>query len=73
MQKIAKYIPSNVQIESISSDNNKTVSIVAKSTSYAELGYFISQLKLQGILENIKTGQVQAGSTITVTIGGDLP
>lgn len=73
MQKIAKYIPTNVQIESISSNDNKTVSIVAKSTSYAELGYFISQLKLQGILENIQTGKVTNGKNITVTIGGDLP
>lgn len=73
MQKIAKYIPTNVQIETISSNDNKTVSIVAKSTSYAELGYFISQLKLQGILENIQTGKVENGKIITVTIGGDLP
>ena len=73
MQKIAKYIPSNVQIETISSNDNKSVSIVAKSTSYAELGYFISQLKLKGILDNIKTGNVENGTTITVTIGGDLP
>ena len=73
MQKIAKYIPTNVELETISSDDNKTVSIVAKSTSYSELGYFISQLKLQGILENIKTGKVENGKYITVTIGGDLP
>ena len=73
MQKIAKYIPSNVQIETISSNDNKTVTIVAKSTSYAELGYFISQLKLQGILENIQTGKVTNDTNITVTIGGDLP
>ncbi|MBQ8043311.1 MAG: PilN domain-containing protein [Clostridia bacterium] len=73
MQKIAKYIPTNVQIETISSNDNKTVSIVAKSTSYAELGYFISQLKLQGVLENIQTSNVSNGTTISVTIGGDLP
>ncbi len=73
MQKVAKYIPTNVQLQTISSNDNKTVSIVAKSTSYAELGYFISQLKLQGILENIKTSNVQNGTYVTVTIGGDLP
>ncbi len=73
MQKIATYIPTNVRIESISSDDNKTVSIVAKSGSYAELGYFISQLKLKGILENIQTGNVSNGEIITVTIGGELP
>ena len=73
MQSIAKYIPTNVQLESISSDNNKSVTIVAKSGSYAELGYFISQLKLNGILENIKTGKVVTSNYVTVTIGGDLP
>ncbi len=73
MQKVAKYIPTNVQIETISSNDNRTVSIVAKSTSYAELGYFISQLKLQGVLENIRTSNVSNGTTISVTIGGDLP
>ena len=73
MQKVAKYIPSNVVLQSISSNDNKSVTIVANSGSYSELGYFISQLKLQGILKNIKTGKVETGNTITVTIGGDLP
>lgn len=73
MQKIAKYIPANVQLETISSDDNKSVTITAKSTSYAELGYFISQLKLKGILENVATGKVEHGDSIKVTIGGDLP
>ena len=67
MQKIAKYIPTNVQLVSISSDDNKKVSIVAKSTSYAELGYFISQLKLKGILENIKTDKVENEQTTAST------
>ena len=74
MQKIARYIPSNVQIETISSDDNKIVTIVAKSNSYAELGYFISQLKLQGVLEKITTKNIVNGQNeITVTIGGELP
>jgi len=46
---------------------------VAKSSSYSELGYFISQLKLKGILENVTTGSVEHGSYITVSIGGELP
>ena len=73
MQKIAKYIPTNVTIETISSNDNKNVTIVASSPSYSELGYFISQLKLKGILTDISTGKVETGSTITVTIGGELP
>jgi len=73
MQKIAKYIPTNVELQSIASNDNKTVTIVAKSSSYSELGYFISQLKLKGILENVTTGSVEHGSYITVSIGGELP
>ena len=73
MQNIARYIPSNVELQSISSDDNKSVTIVARSTSYSELGYFISELKLRGILKNIKTGRVETGNVVTVTIGGDLP
>lgn len=73
MQKIAKYIPTNVQLVSISSNDNKKVTVVAKSKSYAELGYFVSQLKLKGILENVATGDVEHGEYIKVTIGGELP
>ena len=47
--------------------------IVARSKSYSELGYFVSQLKLKGVLDNVKTGNVEHGNYITVTIGGDLP
>lgn len=73
MQKIAKYIPTNVELVSIASNDNKSVVIVARSKSYSELGYFVSQLKLKGVLDNVKTGNVEHGNYITVTIGGDLP
>lgn len=73
MQKIAKYIPTNVELVSIASNDNKSVAIIARSKSYSELGYFVSQLKLKGVLENVKTGNVEHGTYITVTIGGDLP
>ncbi len=73
MQKLAKYIPTGIELTSLASNDNKTVTIVAKSKSYSELGYFVSQLKLKGILENVKVGNVEHGSYITVTIGGDLP
>lgn len=73
MQKIVKYIPKNVELVSIASDDNKKVTITAKSTSYAGLGYFISQLKLEGILTGVVTKNVDHGSTITVEIEGVLP
>ncbi len=73
MQKIIKYIPQNVELVSVASDDNKKVTITAKSDSYAGLGYFISQLKLEGILTNVVTVNVDHGSFITVAIEGVLP
>lgn len=83
MLKISKYIPDGVILKSIKSDSSKHVTIVVTSNSYAELGYFVSQLKLEGILSpsTVQTTAVTETSsttgklvnTITVTIGGDLP
>lgn len=73
MQKIIKYIPKGVELETVSSDDNKHVTIVAKSESYSGLGYFISQIKLKGILENVEVDKVEHTSYVIVTIGGDLP
>ncbi len=73
MQKMVKYIPKNVELISISSNDNKTVTISAKSDSYAGLGYFISQLELEVILTNVVTKSVDHGETITVSIEGVLP
>lgn len=73
MQKIMKFVPSNVQLVSIESNDNKHVTISAKSSSYAALGYFVSQLKLEGIINNVKINSVSHGTEISVSIGGDLP
>ncbi len=73
MQKIMKFIPNNMQLVSIESNDNKHVTIVAKSSSYAALGYFVSQLKLEGIINNVKIESVTHGTEIQVSIGGDLP
>lgn len=75
MLKISKYIPDGVLLKSIKSDSSKHITIVASSSSHAKLGYFVSQLKLEGILEpsSVRTTAVAHDATITVTIGGDLP
>lgn len=73
MQKVMKFIPKNVQLITISSNDNKHVTITAKSGSYAALGYFVSQLKLEGIINNVKIDSVSHGTEIQVSIGGDLP
>lgn len=73
MQKIMKFIPDNVQLVSIESNDNKHITISAKSSSYSALGYFVSQLKLEGIINDVKVEKVTHGSDIQVSIGGDLP
>ena len=73
LQQIIKVIPKEVQLITISSDDNKNVTIVAESDNYSDLGYFVAQLKLQGILNSTKITNIENGERIKVTIGGELP
>ncbi len=85
MQNIIKIIPKNVQLVNISSDDNKNIKIKAKSDRYADLGYFVSILKINNVLKNIKINSVQNATTsrieqsgannvlTTIEIGGELP
>lgn len=73
LNNIIKIIPKNVQLVNIKSDDNKNVVITAKSDSYADLGYFVAELKINGTLNNIKINNVQNSETTVVEIGGELP
>lgn len=73
LQQIIKVIPEEVQLITISSDDNKNIEIVAEADSYADLGYFVAQLKLQGILNSTTITDVKNGNRIKITIGGELP
>ncbi len=73
MQSIMSVIPANVNVESLSSNDSKHVTMNVKATTYNELGYFISKLKLEGTLNNIKINKITHGAEIQVEIGGDLP
>lgn len=73
LQQIIKVIPKSIQLKTISSDDNKNIKISAQSSSYADLGYFVAQLKLEGVLNSVKINSIQNGQTIAVEIGGELP
>lgn len=73
MQKIIKIIPKNVQLKTISSDDNKKIKINAQSDSYAALGYFVAQLKIQNVLNNVTINSITNSTTIVIEIGGELP
>lgn len=73
LQNIIKVIPVNVQLKTISSDDNKNVKITAVSNNYADLGYFVAELKLKSTLNNVKINSIKNGETTTIEIGGELP
>lgn len=73
LQNIIRIIPEDVKLNSISSDDNKNIKIVAESDSYASLGYFVSELKLEGTLRNVTINDVKNGDITTIEIGGELP
>lgn len=73
LNNVIKIIPKNVQLVNIKSDDNKNVVITAKSDSYADLGYFVAELKINSTLNNIKINNVQNSETTVVEIGGELP
>lgn len=73
LNNIIKIIPQNVQLVNIKSDDNKNVVITAKSNSYADLGYFVAELKINGTLNNIKINNIKNSETTVVEIGGELP
>ncbi len=73
-QVLMQIIPKNVQLKTISSDDNKKIVIVAQSDEYQNLGYFIANLRLQpDILTNVTVNKIENASVITIEIGGVLP
>ena len=74
LQKLIKVIPKNVTLDTLKSDDNKNVIITMYSNKYADLGYFVAQLKLEGILNSVKVNKIEnSADKITIEIGGELP
>ena len=74
LQKLIKVIPKNVTLDTLKSDDNKNVVITMYSNKYADLGYFVAQLKLEGILNSVKVNKIEnSADKITIEIGGELP
>ncbi len=74
LQKIIKVIPKGVTLDTVKSDDNKHVAITMYSAKYADLGYFVAQLKLNGILNSVEVKNISNSTDkITIEIGGELP
>ena len=71
---VMSIIPETVQILSVENTNEKHIIINAQSAQYEQIGFFLSELKLNGILLNVKSDLgVKSDSLVKVTIEGDLP
>lgn len=74
LNQIMYIIPEGVQLTSIQNTTGKKMSIVAQSSDYDQLGYFIAKIKVGGILNNaVSSSSQKSGGIITVTIEGELP
>jgi len=73
LSDIESVIPKGVQLLSIKNPTTRTVQIEAQAKEYEQLGYFISKIKVDGILTNVKSTQsVKQNEYIKITIEGDL-
>ncbi|MBR4111261.1 MAG: hypothetical protein IKK43_06230 [Clostridia bacterium] len=75
LSRLMFSIPEEVKVTSVRIyDESDTVKISAESGRYAQLGYFVSRLKLEGILEDVNMEVVSMDtSSIKININGVLP
>jgi Tfp pilus assembly protein PilN len=74
LSQIMYAIPEMVQLDLIENATGKTVTIIAESTDYDQLGYFVAVLKTKKILYNVVSSRgSKSGGIVTITIEGDLP
>ena len=67
-------IPEEVRLTSIENTSEKNIKIIAESSNYDQLGYFIAKIKLEGYLKNVISSSGQkTGDIVKVTIEGVLP
>lgn len=74
LSRLMFSIPDEVQVTSIKVATSDKVTVSAESGRYAQLGYFVSKLKLEGILESVSMQVVSMDSScIKIVISGVLP
>ena len=73
MSQLMFIIPIDVKVSSISIGTNDAVVLEAESGRYAQLGYFVSRLKLAGILKDVDMEVIDMSSSIQIKVSGVLP
>lgn len=73
MSQLMFIIPVDVKVTSFSIGTNDTIILEAESGRYAQLGYFVSRLKLAGIIRDLDMEVISMNSNIKIKVNGVLP
>lgn len=73
LSQLMFIIPTDVKVTSVQIGTDDTVVLEAESGKYAQLGYFVSRLKLAGVLKNVEMEVINMSSTIQIKVNGVLP
>lgn len=73
MSQLMFIIPEDVRVTSVTITTDNQVTIEASSGKYAQLGYFVSRLKLEKALNNVDMEVLSMDSDIKIKINGELP
>lgn len=73
MSQVMFIIPQGVYITNINIDEMGEVEIYAVSSQYAQLGYFVSRLKIENVLLDVDMEVLGMEENISIKVGGRLP
>lgn len=72
MSRLMFVMPENVKVTSIGVNNGR-IEMNAESGHYAQLGYFVSRLKLDKVMENVDMEVLSMSGKIKIKISGEMP
>jgi hypothetical protein len=72
LSQIMFMVPDDVKITNLEVASNNGVVIEANSGKYSQLGYFVSKLKLENILQNVDMEVLNMENDIKIKVSGDL-
>ena len=73
MSQLMFIIPTDVKVTSITVGDDNQIKLTVESPKYAQLGYFVSRLKLAGIIKNVDMEVTEMSSDIKIIVKGELP
>lgn len=73
LSELMFIMPSNVKVTSIDIDKNGEVKMEAESGQYAQLGFFVSKLKLAEVLKEVDMEVVSDSGNIKIIVSGVMP